>query len=275
MHEATTEVDSGRMYYRHNGFDASRATVLFIHGIGESGLCFLEAFHEPLLTDFNIIVPDLLGFGKSSQAIDNNYSFSQQIIGIRSLLDELGVIEFNFVGHSMGGLIGTLFCQQHSDRVLSFVNIEGDLTSDNRFITDSAIKADADGRFEEWLRDDFAQQQVISFCHQWPSTVRYLASLNMCQGRAFLASAYEIRNLIEPLPDSDIALIGKTYLELKTPRVYCWGTESLSDVAQAFIKGSTLRHEAFPGSFHWVMLDQPIRFYSLLPEILTSQKEAG
>jgi pimeloyl-ACP methyl ester carboxylesterase len=270
MHEATTEVDGGQIYYRHNGIDTTRPTILFIHGIGESGLCFLEAFHDSSLSGFNIVVPDLLGFGKSSQAVDHNYAFSQQILRIRDLLDELGVIEFNLVGHSMGGIIGTQFCFLHSDRVLSFVNIEGDLTSDNRFITDSAIEADTSGQFEKWLRDDFAQQQVINFCHQWPSTVRYLASLNMCQSHAFLASAYEINKLTESLPDSNIASIGKTYLELNTPRVFCWGTESLSEAAQVFLSDSTLCHKEFRGSFHWVMLDQTIQFYSYLSDFLTT-----
>jgi hypothetical protein len=96
----------------------------------------------------------------------------------------------------------------------------------------------------------------------------------MCRGPAFLASAYEIRDLIDPIPDSDTAFIGKTYLELHTQRVFCWGTESLTDITQAFLQGSTLRHEAFRGSFHWVMLDQTDRFYRFLSEFLTSQKDS-
>ena len=79
MHETTIEVDGGQMYYRYNDFDASRPTVLFIHGIGESGFCFLEAFQAPLLSDFNIVVPDLLGFGRSSPAADQDYTFSKPL----------------------------------------------------------------------------------------------------------------------------------------------------------------------------------------------------
>ena len=259
------------MYYRHNGFDSIRPTILFIHGIGESGLCFLESFHDSGLNDFNIIVPDLLGFGKSSQAEDRNYTFSQQIVRMNDLLNGLGVTEFNLVGHSMGGMIGTQFCDQHSGRILSFVNIEGDLTSDSRFIVDSAIQSDANGQFEEWLRDEFAQEQVISLCHQWPSTVRYLASLCMCHSKAFLDSAHEIDKIIEPLPDGKIAKIGKTYLELKTPRVFCWGAESLSGVAKEFLSSTNLINKGFPGSFHWVMLDQTDQFYSFLSEFLTTR----
>ena len=192
MHDADRDVDGGRMYFRHNGIDPARPTILFVHGIGEPGLCFLEVFHDSRFDDFNIVVPDLTGFGKSSRAEDNDYTFSRQILRINNLLDGLEISQFNLVGHSMGGLIGTLYCDRHGDRVLSFVNIEGDLTADNRFIVDSAIRAVTEGRLDEWLRNDFAGGIVAGLCHQWPSTVRYLASLNMCQNRAFLDSALEI-----------------------------------------------------------------------------------
>jgi len=271
LHESTTEVDGGRIYYRHSGLDSARPTILFIHGIGESGLCFLEAFHDSRFDDFNILVPDLIGFGRSSRAEDLDYSFSKQIIRINELLNELGITQFNLVGHSMGGIIGTQYCNQHSDRVLSFVNIEGDLTADNRFIVDSVIQSDSKGRFEDWLRNDFARQQIISICHQWPSTVRYLASLNMCESRAFLDSAHEIDKLIEPLADGKTAKIGKTYLELNTRRVFCWGAESLSATTREFLENSKLVNKCFPESFHWVMLDQTDQFYNFLFDFLTTR----
>lgn len=271
MQESTAQVDGGQMYYRHNGIDLVRPTILFLHGIGESGLCFLEAFHDSKLTEFNLIVPDLIGFGKSSRAEDCDYRFSRQIVRLSSLLGELGVSKFNLVGHSMGGMIGTQYCQQHGDRILSFVNIEGDLTSDNRFIVESAIQADVDGQFEEWLREEFARKLVINICHQWPSTVRYLASLNMCQSKAFLDSAREIDRIIEPVSKDQTALIGKTYLELKTPRVLCWGSESLSDVARDFLARTNLNNREFTGAFHWLMLDQTEQFYGFLAEFLASQ----
>ncbi len=271
MQASTTEVDGGQIYYRHNGFDSARPTIVFIHGIGESGLCFLESFHNSRLDGFNVIVPDLIGFGKSSRAENLDYTFSQQIVRINGLLDELRVTKFNLVGHSMGGIIGTQYCKQYSDRVLSFVNVEGDLTSDNRFVVESAIRSDTEGHFEKWLRNDFAQQQLMSICHQWPSTVRYLASLNMCESKAFLDSAYEIDKLIEPLADEKTAKIGKTYLELKTRRVFCWGVESLSDTAREFLDMTNLDNKGFAESFHWVMLDQTDQFYNFLFDFLTTQ----
>lgn len=270
--DARLEIDADLIYYRHNGIADSRPGLLFIHGIGESGFCFLEAFHSPLAERFNIVVPDLAGFGLSSAAADNDYSFARQITRLRALLDHLGIGEVHLVGHSMGGDIGTLYCQQYADEALSFVNIEGDLTADNRFLVDQAIQAGKHDRFEDWLRNDFAAIQIVELCHRWPSTVRYLASLNLCHAPAFLASAHEIDLLLRPGAGSTEAPIGLAYQQLSMPRVFCWGRDSLAQTARAFLAETGLRHEAFEDSFHWVMLDQPRKFYRLLCDFLDQQR---
>lgn len=257
------------MYFRHTDINVARPTVLFIHGLGESGLCFLEAFQALLLADFNIVVPDLLGFGRSSPAEDDDYAFARQIERMCSVLDKLDIDRVHIVGHSMGGDIGTQFCREQAERVLSFVNVEGDLTPADRFITEQAIESKKDGRFEEWLETDFRQQMVVEWCHEWPSTVRYLASLHMCRSSAFLSSACEVYHLNEKYSDSGIALIGQWYVELDVPRVFCWGKESLSELSQHILCEYDLTQKAFVGSFHWVMLDQTVQFYNYLSGFLT------
>jgi pimeloyl-ACP methyl ester carboxylesterase len=269
IRESVIEVDGGRMHHRHNGFKSSRRTILFIHGIGESGLCFSEAFHASPANQFNILVPDLSGFGKSSTATDDDYSFTRQISRIRLLLEKLGIDEFHLVGHSMGGNIGTLFCQQHADQVLSFVNIEGDLTADNRYIVDHALRADIEGRFEQWLRIDFSERQLAPLGRQWPSILRYLTSLKLCDNQAFLNSVREIDKSLQPITDSKAGLIGKIYVELNTPRVYCFGSESLSPSARQFLIDSGLTQQVFADAFHWVMLDRPAAFYDFLFEFVS------
>jgi len=269
--DSRVETGGCEIFFRHNKLEVTRPTLLFIHGIGESGFCFLEVFHTLLADDFNILVPDLSGFGLSAAATDHNYSFACQVTHLLDLLDGLGIDQVHLVGHSMGGDIGTLFCHQHEDRVLSLVNIEGDLTADNRYVVDQALQADRDGRFEEWLRQEFTGEQITKLCHQWPSTVRYLASLQLCQSRAFLHSALEIDELLKPEAPGDMARIGSVYLKLTTPRVFCWGEQSLKDSAREFLDKSKLKHEAFSASYHWVMLDQPNLFYGFLAHYLKRQ----
>ena len=270
MSLTTTRFDvvGGQLHRRHNELDPSRETLLFIHGLGESGLCFLEAFHQRQLRAFNIVVPDLLGFGESSEAADSDYSFLAQTTRILAVLDAIGVGRVNVIGHSMGGDIGTLFCQQRPDRAVSFVNVEGDLTPADLFISDQAVAAESEGRFVEWLREDFSLGKVLHWSMDWPSCVRYLASLSMCHDPAFLQSAREICALNQAALDRNAGAIGEAYRHLRVPRVYCWGSKSLSEESQEFLRDSGLANQPFSNSFHWVMLDQQELFYGFLAGFL-------
>ncbi len=69
--------------YRMGG--GGNTPVFFIHGIGESGRCFFDTFDMP--KKYDIIVPDLLGFGKSEKVKDGpDYSFSFQVNILREIM---------------------------------------------------------------------------------------------------------------------------------------------------------------------------------------------
>ena len=97
--------------YRING--SGRVPVLFIHGIGESGRCFIDAFGLP--KEYDVIVPDLLGFGKSEKVRkDPDYSFSFQMEILREIIRHFGLNDIVLVGHSYGGMLGTLLSRRDS-----------------------------------------------------------------------------------------------------------------------------------------------------------------
>ncbi len=268
MNEDTATVSGGCLYYRYKKVHDNRGTILFLHGLGESGLCFSEAFKVHALRQYNILVPDLLGYGKSSAASDHDYSFSTQINRIFDLLDQIGIEALHLVGHSMGGDMGTQLCIQAPKRVQSFVNIEGDLTPGDRFITTQAIAANKDNRFKEWFEEEFCKDIVLNWSKAWPSCLRYLASLSMCSADAFLENAMEIYALNALLPDSSSTRIGLDFKTLKIPKMYCWGKESLSSPSIAFLENENIPNQVFEKSFHWVMIDQQKAFYHFLGDFL-------
>lgn len=264
------DVSGGMLHCRHNELDAGRETLLFIHGLGESGLCFIEALTHPFLTSYNILVPDLIGFGRSSAADKDDYAFDSQIDRLVSLLDVTNTDRAHVIGHSMGGDLGTLFCDKYATRATSFMNVEGDLTPDDRFITNRAIAADHEGRFEDWLRNDFAGVTVVDWAIKWPSCVRYIASLHLCSPSAFLASAKQIYELNAPTSENPNAgVIGLKYRHLALPKIFCSGI-SLSSGSKMFLARNNLAHKTFPDAFHWVMLDTPDLFYRCLAEFVVA-----
>jgi pimeloyl-ACP methyl ester carboxylesterase len=69
------------------------------------------------LTDtFDLIIPDLRGFGGSS-TVDSFYAMEDFAADIAALLDHLGIQKASLVGHSMGGYIALAFARLYPERV--------------------------------------------------------------------------------------------------------------------------------------------------------------
>jgi hypothetical protein len=51
IHENLADVEDGWLFFRHSEVRKSRLVLLFIHGFGESGLCFKEALESRPMID--------------------------------------------------------------------------------------------------------------------------------------------------------------------------------------------------------------------------------
>ncbi|OGT46880.1 MAG: hypothetical protein A3E83_08975 [Gammaproteobacteria bacterium RIFCSPHIGHO2_12_FULL_41_20] len=71
----------------HSQLLSHRPTLLIIHGLGDSGASYYNFLFSKELRDYNILIPDLLGYGKSSASTD--YSFQCQVTGILKHIDYL------------------------------------------------------------------------------------------------------------------------------------------------------------------------------------------
>ncbi len=83
-------------------------TVVLMHGKNFFGAYWDQTIDALAGEGFRVIVPDQIGFGKSSKP-DIHYSFHMLARNTRLLLDTLGVDSVAVVGHSMGGMLATRF----------------------------------------------------------------------------------------------------------------------------------------------------------------------
>jgi pimeloyl-ACP methyl ester carboxylesterase len=173
----------------------------------------------------------------------------------------------------MGGDLGTLMCTKYSQaRIKAFVNIEGDLTQNDRFMTDLAVEAHARGEkyFEKWLKHELAD---ILFAGERArfilSKQRYQESLAACSAKAFWKNVEEIRSLNENLPGLKYAEAARLFADIQIPKLFCWGRQSIQSNSST---GKYLKTKPFPeqpfDAFHWIMLDQQIEFYNFLVRFL-------
>ncbi len=69
-----------------------------------------------LQDDFDLIIPDLRGFGKSA-SVESAYTMTDMADDLAALLDSLGVEKAALAGHSMGGYIALAFAAKYPQRV--------------------------------------------------------------------------------------------------------------------------------------------------------------
>lgn len=83
----------------------ARRTVLFIHGLGNSGTAWDQVIKK-LPNDVGFICVDLLGFGKSPKPAWAKYDAKTQAKSIMVTLAKKGVTQpLDIVGHSLGSLV--------------------------------------------------------------------------------------------------------------------------------------------------------------------------
>ncbi len=94
---------------------AAQRTVLLLHGKNFSGY-YWERVAKALLAQGNrVIIPDQIGFGKSSRPAHYQYSFAGLAKNTEQLLQHLNVDRVTVVGHSMGGMLATKFSKYHAN----------------------------------------------------------------------------------------------------------------------------------------------------------------
>ncbi|TWR30608.1 alpha/beta hydrolase [Mucilaginibacter pallidiroseus] len=83
-------------------------TIMLFHGKNFGGYYWTSVIKALSAKGYRVIVPDQIGFGKSSKPFIH-YSFHALARFNKQLLDTLGVKQVTLMGHSMGGMLATRF----------------------------------------------------------------------------------------------------------------------------------------------------------------------
>lgn len=115
------------MAYMDIGPKNSKKSIVLLHGKNFSGF-YWEAIAEKLSQmGYRVIIPDQIGFGKSSKPKNYQYSFPQLALNTKNLLSSLGIDKFSVVGHSMGGMLAITMTNMYDNNVshLTLINPVG------------------------------------------------------------------------------------------------------------------------------------------------------
>lgn len=106
-------VDVGGLRLAFEDHDSGPETILFVHGWTGSHLDWRPVI-DRLPAGFRSVALDLRGAGDSDKP-DSGYTIKQYSDDVFGLARSLGLKDFTYVGHSMGGTIGFQFLVDHQD----------------------------------------------------------------------------------------------------------------------------------------------------------------
>jgi pimeloyl-ACP methyl ester carboxylesterase len=92
-----------------------KGAFVLLHGKNFNGAYWHQTMDFLVDRGYRVIVPDQVGFGRSSLPQHYQYSFAQLAANTRVLLNQLGVDSARVMGHSMGGMLATRFALQYPD----------------------------------------------------------------------------------------------------------------------------------------------------------------
>lgn len=118
----------------------SRPKLMLVHGITSSSAMWAGNVRE-LSQHFDLIVPDLIGHGRSTKQW-SGHSVDAQVAHLALLLDSLGVHEPVYVvGNSYGGAMGANFAERHPERTKALVISDGPASDYTSAIADSVARS--------------------------------------------------------------------------------------------------------------------------------------
>lgn len=100
---------------------ANDQNVMLLHGKNFCGAYWKTTAEELVKAGFRVIIPDQVGFGKSSKPADMQYTFQLLAQNTRALLDSLQVDKVSVAGHSMGGMLATRFALMYPEMTKKMV----------------------------------------------------------------------------------------------------------------------------------------------------------
>lgn len=111
------------MRYMDVGSQESEKVIVLLHGKNFSGYYWERIAEDLIQLGYRVIIPDQIGFGKSSKPDHYQYSFSQLASNTRLLLKSLNIQTYTVVGHSMGGMLAVNMAYLFPDSVNKLVLI--------------------------------------------------------------------------------------------------------------------------------------------------------
>ncbi|MCY6355935.1 alpha/beta fold hydrolase [Clostridium sp. ZS2-4] len=233
--------------------------IFLIHGLGCSKESFEDIWHYSLFDDYSILTVDLVGFGNSSKPHDFSYAIEEQANICKLLLDKFQHPKIHIVAHSMGGAVGLLLAESIKDRLATFINVEGNLVSEDcRFVSRRTIGFP----LQDFKDNKFHKMKSASEASENSGIRLWGKMLENSDPLGFYKTS---KSLVEW---SDSSRLLQIFNNLGLNKIYIHGDKnSQMDVLNQLL---SIKKISISNSGHFVMNENPDEFYIKLHTILAT-----
>lgn len=221
--------------------------IVFLHGFGSTKEDYADIVRCPELTGRPFLAYDAPGCGETACSDLSKVSIPFLVDTALAVLEHNGIERFHLSGHSMGGLTALMLAHQHPDRVLSFIDIEGNIAPEDCFLSRQIVDypdADADKFFA-----DFIERTRHASAY---SSALYAASLWHKVRAGAVPGIF--RSMVEL---SDHGGLMDKFLGLPCPKMFMYGEQNASLSYLSDIQAKGVRLAEIPNCAHFPMYSNP------------------
>ncbi|MEM9524183.1 MAG: alpha/beta hydrolase [Pseudomonadota bacterium] len=124
--------------------DGGCAPLVCLHGFGSTKEDYADLAMHPRFKDRPVILWDAPGCGASEIGDPDALSIPMLMKVALAACDALKVERFHMSGHSMGGLTALVLAHENRHRILSFMDIEGNIAPEDCFLSRQIIDHPSD-----------------------------------------------------------------------------------------------------------------------------------
>lgn len=114
-HKLASQVQTLEMAYGLLKGDDDKPAITLLHGKNFNGFYWGETAKFLNGLGYTVLIPDQIGFGKSSKPRHYQFSFAALASHTRELMDSLGIKKSIILGHSMGGMLASRFALMYPE----------------------------------------------------------------------------------------------------------------------------------------------------------------